>query len=93
MDYVAGTQAAERVPVLPGDLLRREAAMTGRQRNRVVEARADLILGDEHSAEAYAAHFETQMHGGKVRRLLYLSYQWFARTGTYLAGLGYADIQ
>jgi hypothetical protein len=61
--------------------------MTGRQRSKVVEAHADLILADEPSAEAYAAYFETQMHRGKVRRLLLTSYLWFARAGTVLTGL------
>jgi hypothetical protein len=67
--------------------------MTRRQRTIAVEAHADLILADEPSAEAYAAYFETQMRRGKVRRLLYTSYLWFARAGTILTGLGYADIQ
>ena len=67
--------------------------MTGWQRNKVVEARADLILADEPSVEAYAAYFETQMHRSKVRRLLYTSYLWFARAGTFLTGLGHTDIQ
>jgi hypothetical protein len=55
--------------------------------------RADLILADEPSVEAYAAYFETQMHRNKVRRLLYTSYLWFARVGTILTGLGHTDIQ
>lgn len=66
--------------------------MTRRQRNEMVEARADLILADEPSAGAYAAYFETQMHRAKVRRLLYTSYLWFARAGTILTGLGHTDI-
>jgi hypothetical protein len=64
--------------------------MTGRQRNKVVEARAELILADQPSVEAYAAYFETQMHRGKVRRLLFTSYLWFARAGIVLRG---SDIQ
>jgi hypothetical protein len=44
--------------------------MTGRQRSKVAEAHADLILADEPSVKAYAAYFETQMHLGKMRRLL-----------------------
>ena len=67
--------------------------MTHRQRNIAVEAHADLILADESSIEAYAAYFETQMHRGKVRRLLYTSYLWFARAGTSMTGLGHTDIQ
>ncbi len=61
--------------------------MTGRQRSKVVEAHADLILADEPSVEAYAAYFETQMHCGKVRRLLFITYLWFAHAGTVLTGL------
>ena len=62
--------------------------MTRRQRNIAVEARADLILADEASVEVYAAYFETQMHRGKVRRLLYTRYLWFARADTILNRLG-----
>jgi len=32
------------------------------QRDVVVEARADAILADARSAEAYAGHFESQLH-------------------------------
>ena len=53
--------------------------MTRRQRAMTVEARADLILADESSATAYAAHFEAQLHDGRVRRLLYASCLWLAR--------------
>jgi hypothetical protein len=67
--------------------------MTRRQRSIAVEAHADLILADEPSVEAYAAYFETQMRRGKVRRLLYTSYLWYARAGTILTGLGHTDIQ
>ena len=66
--------------------------MTSRQRNKVVEARADLILADEPSVEAYAAYFETQVHRGTVRRLLYASYLWLARAGMILTGLGHTDV-
>jgi hypothetical protein len=59
-----------------------------RQRNKVVEARADLILGGELTAEAYVAHFETQMRRIKLRRLLYVSYVHFARGCVPLAGHG-----
>ena len=62
--------------------------MTRRQRNIAVEARADLILADEASVEAYAAYFKTQMHHGKAPRLRYTSYLWFARAGTILNRLG-----
>lgn len=67
--------------------------MTRRQRNLAVETHADLILAGEPSAEAYAAYFETQMHRGRLRRLLYSSYLWFARAGAVLAGLDHTDIQ
>jgi hypothetical protein len=67
--------------------------MTGRQRSKVVEAHADLILADETSVEAYAAYFETQMHSGKVRRLLFISYPWLARAFTVLTGLNDAGHQ
>ncbi len=62
--------------------------MTGSHRDIVVEARAGLILADQPSARAYAAYFETQMRRGRIRRLLFSSYLWFARTGTVLTGLG-----
>jgi|HubBroStandDraft_3_1064219.scaffolds.fasta_scaffold135190_2 hypothetical protein len=57
-----------------------------RQRNKVVEARTDLILGGELTAEAYVVHFETQMRRIKLRRLLYISYVHFARACAPLAG-------
>jgi hypothetical protein len=57
-----------------------------RQRNKVVEARADLILGGELTAEAYVVHFETQMRRIKLRRLLYIGYVHFARGCAPLAG-------
>jgi hypothetical protein len=61
--------------------------MTGRRRSVIVEARADLILSGEGSAEAYALHFDTQMRRGTIRRLLYAGYVRFARAGTHLAGV------
>ena len=67
--------------------------MTRRQRNIAVEARADLILADELLVEAYAAHFDTQMRRGKVRRLLYIGYVWFARAVRLLTRLGHTDIR
>ena len=57
-----------------------------RQRNKVVEARTDLILGGEPTAQAYVVHFETQMRHIKLRRLLYISYVLFARARAPLAG-------
>ena len=45
--------------------------MNGRQEREQVEARADLILADRVSAEAYGRYFEAQLrHGGRIRRLL-----------------------
>jgi hypothetical protein len=67
--------------------------MTRRQRNIAVEARADLILAEEPSVKAYSAYFETQMHRGKVRRLLATVSLWFVRAGPILTGLGHTDIQ
>jgi hypothetical protein len=66
--------------------------MTGRRRSNVVEARADLILGDELAAQAYAVHFEAQMHRGTVRKVLCISC--LARAGASLARLcflGFGD--
>jgi hypothetical protein len=60
--------------------------MTHRQRNKAVEAQADLILADEPSLEAYAAYFETQVRRSKAYRLLATSYQWLVRAGALLAG-------
>jgi hypothetical protein len=50
------------------------------------ETRADLILADELSIEAYRRHFETQVHRGRIRRLLHASYLHLARAGAGLAG-------
>jgi len=61
--------------------------MNGRRDNELVEARADLILVGELSIKAYGRHFETQMRGGRIRRLLYASFLHFARGGAGLAGL------
>jgi hypothetical protein len=60
---------------------RREFVMIRRQRNKLVEVRADLILADE--IEAYATHFEAQMRRSKVRKLL-SSYLRFGRTGAVM---------
>jgi hypothetical protein len=46
--------------------------MTRRQRDEVVEARADLILAVEFTAAAYAGYFEFQLRSGKIRQLLRL---------------------
>ena len=63
--------------------------MTRWQRHIAVEKRADLILADKPSVGTYAAYFETQMHRGKMRRLLCASCLWFARAGTILPWLGH----
>jgi hypothetical protein len=63
-----------------------------RQRNKVVEARADLILGGEFTIEEYAVHFETQMHRGIVRKILHNSYLHLARVGAILHGLDPTEI-
>jgi hypothetical protein len=55
--------------------------MTRWRRNMAVEARAALILAYEPSARAYTAHFERQMRGGQLRRLLFTSHLRFARAG------------
>ena len=40
-------------------------AVTGGQRDELVEARADAILASAHTAGAYAEHFDAQMHAGE----------------------------
>ena len=45
--------------------------MTGGQRSEAVEARADLILSGEATAEAFAGHVKAQLRRGMIRRLLY----------------------
>ena len=59
--------------------------MTRRQRDKVVEALADLTLAEEPSLKAYAAYFEAQMHRGKAHRLLYAGYRWLTRARRLLA--------
>ncbi len=46
--------------------------MTRRQRNELVEERADFILAVEFTTAAYVNYFELQMHSGKIRKLLRL---------------------
>jgi hypothetical protein len=55
--------------------------MIRRQRNKLVEVRADLILADEATTEAYVVHFEGQMRRSKMRKLLYASFLQFAHSG------------
>jgi len=57
------------------------AAVTRRQRNELVEGRADLILVGALSVQEYASYFEVQMHCSKVRKLIYSAYAYFARAG------------
>jgi hypothetical protein len=45
-----------------------------------------------YGIRAYAGHFETQMHRGIVRKLLYNSYLHFARAGAILFGLDPTEI-
>ncbi len=56
------------------------------QRAELVEARADLILVGEHTAEAYADYFESQMHPGNVPKLFGLL-RMVRRTGAVLRRL------
>ena len=60
--------------------------MISRQRNKAVEAQADLILADEPSLKAYAAYFETQVRRGKAYRLLAISYRRLTCAGALLSG-------
>jgi hypothetical protein len=61
--------------------------MTGGRRNDLVEARADLILGGQLSAAAYAAHFEGQMPRGRLRTVRWLHR--LARAGRAVARFFY----
>ena len=61
--------------------------MIRRQRNQLVAVRADLILADEVTAAAYAAHFDAQMKRGKARKLLNTSCLQFARNGVNMFNL------
>jgi len=61
--------------------------MTRRQRDKAVEAHADLILAEEPSLKDYAAHFEAQMHRCLARRLLSASCRWLTRAGALLPGV------
>jgi hypothetical protein len=64
-----------------------EIAMSDRRRKELVAANADLILASELSAHAYVVHFEAQMRGGKMRRLLHASSIYIARACACLADL------
>ena len=74
--------------------------MSGWPRDELVEARADFILAGVHTAEAYAEHFEAQMHAGtfevqmrlgKVRKLL-APLRVFRRKGVLLLAVILAPI-
>jgi hypothetical protein len=67
--------------------MKSEIAMSGRRRKELVTADADLILASELSAHAYVVHFEAQMRGGKVCRVLYASYMYIARACAFLVDL------
>jgi hypothetical protein len=67
--------------------MKSEIAMSGRRRKELAAANAYLILASEASARAYVVHFEAQMHGGKVRRLLHACCMHVARACGFLADL------
>jgi hypothetical protein len=61
------------------------------RRNRIffAETSADLVLGGKLTAEAFAVHFEDQMHPGqadRLLRLLYVSLAQFTRNGATMLG-------
>jgi hypothetical protein len=60
--------------------------MIRRQRLKLVEARADLILTSKLTVEEYAGYFEGQMRRSKVRKLLHISYVQFTRSGALMLG-------
>src|SRR5580700_3611153 len=75
-------------------------AVSGWPRDELVEARADFILAGVPTAEAYAEHFEAQMHAGtfevqmrlgKVRKLL-APLRVFRRKGVLLLAVVLAPI-
>jgi hypothetical protein len=61
--------------------------MIRRQRNRLVEVRADLILANDAAAAAYTVHFEAQMHRSVARKLLTTNYLRFARRSVAMFNL------
>lgn len=60
-------------------------AVTGGQRDELVEPRADAILASAQTAAAYAEHFEAQMDRGPARKLLSCVLRIFRRPGVLLA--------
>jgi len=61
-------------------------AVTGGQRDELVEARADAILAGVQTAAAYAEHFEAQMDRGPARKLLSSVLRMFRRPGGLAGG-------
>jgi hypothetical protein len=59
-------------------------AVTGGQRDELVEARADAILAGVQTAAAYAEHFEAQLDRGPARKLLSSVLRMFRRLGVFL---------
>jgi hypothetical protein len=56
--------------------------MTRRQRTKLVETRAELILADEGSAGEFVRHFEAEMMRGRMwRRLVRLGRLFAWRSG------------
>jgi YVTN family beta-propeller protein len=75
--------------------------VTSWQRDELVEARANAILAGVHTVEAYAEHFEAQMHAGTVeaelrrhraRKLLLAPLRVFRRKGVIVLALLLAPI-
>jgi hypothetical protein len=61
-------------------------AVTGGQRDELVEARADAILAGVQTAAAYAEHFEAQMDRDPARKLLPSVLRMFRRPGGLAGG-------
>jgi hypothetical protein len=61
--------------------------VTSGQRDKLVQERADLILGGDATVQAYATHFEIQMRRGRIRKLLCSSYRHFSRAGAMVFGV------
>lgn len=62
--------------------------MNGRREIKLIEARADLILADRLSVQAYRRHFEAQFRRrGRIRRLLLAWCMHIARACEPLAAL------
>jgi hypothetical protein len=66
--------------------------MTRRQRDSLVEERAEAILGSAPTAGAYAVHFDTQLRRRRLLALLYGGYIRFSRAGAMAAGLDVREI-